>query len=242
MRFLYLDCSVGISGDRFVAALLDAGLERKKFETELKKLPLSITFSIKKDTTYGIAGTRFIVNEQAYNDGEEADHEERHLGEIFEILDKSALSANIIKRAKSIFLKLADAESKVHGKDKADIHFHEVGAIDSIADIVGAAIAVELLRPDAIYSSEINVGHGGFRFSHGYFHAPSLATAHLLKGFPVYANEIKGELTTPTGAAIISSLASYKKLPRMKIEKIGYGIGSRDIGQSNALRVLIGDK
>ncbi|MGH9937134.1 MAG: nickel pincer cofactor biosynthesis protein LarC, partial [Blastocatellia bacterium] len=170
-------------------------------------------------------------------------HEHRSLSEIKRVIASSGLSEPIKHRAQTIFQRIGEAESKIHDIPIETVHFHEVGAVDSIVDIVGACIAFDGLRIERIISSPLHVGSGAFKCAHGTYPVPGPATAELLKGVPIYSKEVEGELVTPTGAAIISTLAEgYGPMPMMKIEKIGYGAGTRDYPKfPNALRAIIGE-
>jgi uncharacterized protein (TIGR00299 family) protein len=167
----------------------------------------------------------------------------RNLADIYTIIDNSELSEYVKTASKKIFLIVAEAEAKIHGKTIDEVHFHEVGAVDSIVDIIGAAICVEMLKIDEIQCSEINLGSGFVHCEHGIFPVPAPATLEILKGVPVYSKNAKKELTTPTGAAILKALCSeFGSLPEFVIEKIGYGLGKRDMETPNVLRVIIGKK
>ncbi|MCI0524215.1 MAG: nickel pincer cofactor biosynthesis protein LarC [Acidobacteria bacterium] len=174
---------------------------------------------------------------------EHHNHEHRSLSEIKRVISSSGLSEPVKHRAQTIFQRIGEAESKIHNIPIETVHFHEVGAIDSIVDITGACIAFDALKIERIISSPLHVGSGTFKCAHGTYPVPGPATAELLKGVPIYSNDIEGELVTPTGAAIISTLAeSYGQMPIMKIEKIGYGAGTRDYPKfPNALRAIIGE-
>jgi uncharacterized protein (TIGR00299 family) protein len=167
----------------------------------------------------------------------------RNLADIYTIIDNSELSEYVKTASKKIFLIVAEAEAKIHAKTIDEVHFHEVGAVDSIVDIIGAAICVEMLKIDEIQCSEINLGSGFVHCEHGIFPVPAPATLEILKGVPVYSKNAKKELTTPTGAAILKALCSeFGSSPDFIIEKIGYGLGKRDMETPNVLRVIIGEK
>ena len=167
----------------------------------------------------------------------------RNLSDIYKIIDSSDLSEYVKIASKKIFLIVAEAEAKIHAKTIDEVHFHEVGAVDSIVDIIGAAICVEMLQIDEIQCSEINLGSGFVHCEHGVFPVPAPATLEILKGVPVYSKNAKKELTTPTGAAILKALCSeFGSLPEFVIEKIGYGLGKRDMETPNVLRVIVGKK
>jgi pyridinium-3,5-bisthiocarboxylic acid mononucleotide nickel chelatase len=167
----------------------------------------------------------------------------RNLSDIYKIIDSSDLSEYVKTASKKIFLIVAEAEAKIHAKTIDEVHFHEVGAVDSIVDIIGAAICLEMLQIDQIQCSEINLGSGFVHCEHGIFPVPAPATLEILKGVPVYSKNAKKELTTPTGAAILKALCSdFGSLPEFIIEKIGYGLGKRDMETPNVLRVIVGKK
>lgn len=238
MTIVYFDCFSGISGDMILGALLDAGLEIDALRIELAKLGLQgYTISSEKVARSGLAATKLHLNLENKN------QPARRLEDIRNIIQASSLSASIKKRSIAIFERLAEAEAKVHGTTKEHVHFHELGALDAIMDIVGASIGIELLGVTEIISSPINLGSGSVHTEHGRLPVPAPATAELLKGIPVYSSSTAFELTTPTGAAIISSLAAiFGPLPQMKINRIGHGAGSKDLpGQPNTLRVFLGE-
>jgi len=236
MKSIYFDCFSGISGDMIIGALLDAGLEFEHLKNELKKLNLE-NYSLKAEKLIksNIAATKFTVISN------ENSNEERNINEINSIIENSSLDNNIKSKIKKIFLKIAEAESKIHNKSVDKIHFHEIGAIDTIIDVSGAVIGIGKLGIEKVYCSKINVGSGFVEFSHGRFPVPAPATAEILKGISVYSTDSNAELATPTGAAIISVLADrFGEMPEMKVERIGYGAGEKDLNKPNVLKVLIG--
>jgi uncharacterized protein (TIGR00299 family) protein len=237
MRTLYFDCFAGASGDMILGALIAAGVEPEAFRQQLAALGVG-GYQIDFETVNrsGISATYARVQTQP-------EHKHRHLADILKIIHNSQLSANVKERAATIFSRLAAAEARVHNETVAQVHFHEVGALDAIIDVVGAAIGFELLQIDRFVSSPLHVGSGSVEMDHGRYPVPPPAVAELLKGVPFYATAIVGELVTPTGAAIITSVASdYGPLPTMKLEQIGYGAGTREYPRfPNALRILIGD-
>jgi len=236
MRIAYFDCFSGISGDMILGSFIDAGLELKTLENELKKLPLSgYQISAEKVERKGIWGTKFGV---ALSEKPK----ERNLKDIFDIINHSDLGNEIKESAKGIFSRLAEAEAKIHNKAIDEIHFHEIGATDAIIDILGAVIAIKKLGIERVYASRLHVGTGFLRCAHGTLPVPAPATLELLKGIPVYSTGVESELVTPTGAAVITTISrGFGDLPPMKIERIGYGMGSRDLSIPNALRLLIGE-
>ena len=233
-KIAYFDAFSGIAGDMTVGALIDAGAPVDAVIAALDALPTGARYEIEKVTRGGVAASKFRVHVP----GPGAKH--RHLGMILEMLD----GANISPRARAVFTKLGEAEAAVHGVSIEDVHFHEVGAADSIADIVGTCVALDLLGIEELHFSAINVGSGTVKTEHGLLPVPAPATARLLEGKPIYARGPEMELTTPTGAAIAAALGqSFGPLPAMRIASTGYGAGDRDFKQhANVLRVLIGER
>ena len=252
MKLLYFDCSSGICGNMTLGALLEIVNDEQYFLNEIKKLNVDgYKIEISKKDSHGISGTYVNVivdGEDEYGHthhiGEHHHHEHRNLYDVNEIIDKSDLDKQTKQLAKNIFLKVANAESKVHNKPLEKVHFHEVGAIDSIIDIVGTAILISKINPDKIISSTVNEGYGFITCAHGKMSVPVPATAEIFASEKVKIKQIDvdTELVTPTGAAIISTLASeYSVMPEMKIEKVGFGVGSKDIGYSNLLKIYYGE-
>ena len=236
MKICYLDAFSGISGDMTVGALIDAGADPGAVILALEGLGTGAQFTIEKTKRCGIAASKFRVA-----GGHATGH--RHLKNILELIDVSALPGSVKQAASAVFQRLGEAEAKVHNISLDKVHFHEVGAVDSICDIVGACAAFDLLDVDEIHSSPLNVGSGTVKTEHGVLPVPAPATAELLTGKPVYARGPSVELTTPTGAAIAATLASeFGGLPPMQITSTGYGAGDRDFQEhANVLRVLIGE-
>lgn len=239
MKVLYFDCSSGISGNMTLAALLEIIEDNEYFLNEIKKLNIDgYKIEISKKIKNGITATYVDVILDEHN------HSHRHLSDIYQIIDESKLDDNIKKLAKEMFLKVAEAESKVHNKDLNEVHFHEVGAIDSIIDIVGSAILINKIKPDIIYSSIVNDGYGFINCAHGKMAVPVPATLEIFKNNKVKFRQIDipTELVTPTGAAIIATLVeNYQMMPSINLEKIGYGAGSKDLEIPNILRVSYGE-
>jgi uncharacterized protein (TIGR00299 family) protein len=236
MKICYLDAFSGIAGDMTVAALVDAGAAFGPLAEGLDSLGTGAAFRVEKVNRGGIAATRFVVE-----GGEQRAH--RHLPHILRMIEAGALPDRVKRDASAIFRKLGEAEARVHGVPVEKVHFHEVGAADSIADIVGAAMGLCLLEVDEVHASAINVGGGTASTEHGLLPVPAPATAALLEGRPVYSRGPQVELTTPTGAAIATTLAvSFGPLPPMRITSAGYGAGTKEFKeQANVLRVLIGE-
>jgi pyridinium-3,5-bisthiocarboxylic acid mononucleotide nickel chelatase len=237
MRTAYFDCFSGISGDMVLGALVDAGVDLRAIESELRKLGLeNWTISAEKVKRGQIFATHVNV-------ATSEEHHHRGLAIILGRIEKAQLAPRAEKRARRIFTRLAESEARVHNLPVEQVHFHEVGAVDSIVDIVGAAIGFELLGIDEFACSPFDVGAGQVMTAHGLLPVPAPATAELLKGAPVYTSGIQKELVTPTGAAIATTLsASYTKIPEMTLTAIGYGAGSADFAEkANVLRLLIGE-
>lgn len=241
MRIVYFDCFSGISGDMTLGAFLDAGLAFSVLTKGLAGLKLK-GYELKKSRVKRglLAGTRFECVRAGGNS-----HSHRSLKEILGIIDKSPLGGRVKEISNNIFTKIGEAEAKVHGLGlSGDIRLHELGDIDSIIDIVGTAIAIDSLGIEGIYASRVSLGRSSVETRHGTLPAPAPATLELLKGVPVSDSTRESELVTPTGAGILKALSrSYGRMPRMKIERIGYGAGSRDSseGMPNMLSVVIGE-
>ncbi|MBI2101929.1 nickel pincer cofactor biosynthesis protein LarC [Candidatus Woesearchaeota archaeon] len=237
MKTAYFDCFSGISGDMIIGALIDLGLNFDFLKKELGKLNLKgYKIESKKIVKNGIPSIKFDLI------GDHRHHGERNLKEINKIIDNSKLDNELKNTIKKIFLKIATAEAKIHRKPIDKIHFHEIGAIDTIIDVAGAVIGFKKLGIGKIYCSKLNVGTGFVKFSHGKFPVPAPATAEILKNVPIYNNGIEAELVTPTGAAIITDFAErFGEMPAMKVEKIGCGAGTKDLEQPNVLRVFYGE-
>ena len=235
-RLLYLDCLSGISGDMTVGALCDLGVQPETLRAELGKLSLGETrFDFEWQSRQGISGTKFIVREHGHAHG-------RRWAEIRDLISGSALSDFVRQKARAIFERVAIAEAKIHGVAVETVHFHEVGAIDSIADIVGACVALEVLGRPRVIVSPLREGRGWIDCAHGRFPLPAPATLEILRGIELESVDESWESITPTGAAIAREFAeSFGPMPRMEIEKIGYGIGTRDLNvRPNVLRVVLG--
>ena len=236
MRIAYLDCASGISGDMTLGALVDAGADLAAINAGLSTLGLPrvqlVATEVKKQ---GFRALQIVVEH-------EPEQKHRHLHHITGMLDRSQLSPDQRALAQRIFHELATAEAKVHGTTIEKVHFHEVGAVDSIADIVGTAIAWEMLGIEAASASPVPTGQGFVEIAHGRCSLPAPATAELLRGVPLAASHVACELTTPTGAAILRALVqSYGPPPAMQIDRIGYGAGQRDLAeQPNLLRLFLG--
>lgn len=237
-RILYFDIINGISGDMILSTLLNLGVPKEIFLKELSKLNLDDEFDIKISSKFenGIKGTNVdvIINEENIH---------RHLVDIFSIIDNSKLNDNVKDISKKVFMVIGKAEAKVHGTTIDKIHFHEVGAIDSIIDIVGTAILIDLLCIDKIYASTVPVGCGFVNCNHGIIPVPAPSTLEILKDTPIKLNSVKGECTTPTGAAILKVLCDeFIDTLEFEPKQIGYGIGDKTFELPNILRSILGVK
>ena len=262
----YFDIFSGISGNMVLGALVDLGLDLKEWKKELAKLGLEDEYNIQTEKTekHGIGGTYLQVklvehnhhhdHEHNHEDGHHHDHDHSHnhnhehshshdshgrnLTDIRKIIDDSNLSKSVKEKSKEIFLNLAKAEAKIHGSDINEIHFHEVGAVDAIVDIVGSVLGLEMLGVDKIFASKLHIGNGFVECDHGKMPVPAPATMELLADTPIYSEGIEAEMVTPTGAAIITTLAEkFGPRDEMKIIKSGYGAGTWDLPIPNLLRI-----
>ncbi|MFA6135121.1 MAG: nickel pincer cofactor biosynthesis protein LarC [Phycisphaerae bacterium] len=237
MPVAYFDCFAGAAGDMIVGSLLDAGADFEALKAHLSRLQVpGYSLSVETVRRAGLAGTKFNVELHAH------DHGHRHLADILAIIDSAKLPARAAERAAKVFTRLAEAEAKVHGTGVEQVHFHEVGAVDSIVDIVGACLALELLDIDTVRCSAIPTGRGVIKCDHGVMPIPAPAVARLLVGVPIAEADIDGEATTPTAAAVLTTLAeSFGPLPAMDVLAVGCGAGTRDSHHlPNLLRVFIG--
>ncbi|MFA6808617.1 MAG: LarC family nickel insertion protein [Eubacteriales bacterium] len=237
MKVMYLDCFAGIAGDMFLGALIDAGADIECIREGLSSLDVNgYSFVVEKKKSYGIAATKIDVIVE-----EEQPH--RHLKDIVEIIETGSLSDYVKDLAKKVFMEIAQAEAKVHGTTIEHVHFHEVGAVDSICDVIGSLLAVENIKVDKICCSHLPMGYGSIKCDHGLIPLPAPATLEIIKGIPVRNVDVKGELVTPTGAALAKVLAKeFNGFPNMIVECSGYGLGTRDYGFPNVLRVVIGQE
>jgi hypothetical protein len=238
MKILYYDCFSGISGDMNLGAMIDLGVEALYLDSELKKLQLKgWELLAEKDQRHGISGTKVTVKQTIH------EHKHRHLADIEKIINDSGLSDKVRELTMKIFMKVADAEARVHGVPVSKVHFHEVGAIDSIIDICGAAICFSALAPDEVFVSPVELGGGMVRCDHGLLPVPAPATAEIIKGIRVKQAGLDFEATTPTGAAILSALGTrFDSYPPFRVIKTGYGIGQKNHKDvPNVLRVFLAE-
>ena len=236
-KVLLIEPSTGISGDMFISGLLDLGLDGSWLRDTIKSvLPEDVEIVTWKDTRGGISGTRFQVKS---SEGES----HRSLSKIKEIIESAALPNFVRKRSIEMFELLAEVEAGIHGVEVEEVGFHEVGALDSIADIVGASAGIWKIDPDRVYSTPVNLGRGTVSTAHGQLPVPAPATAEILSRCeaPTYSGDLDVELTTPTGALILHAFVDEFVRPGMKLENLGYGLGSREVeGRGNFLRVTLG--
>ncbi|MED4040045.1 LarC family nickel insertion protein [Niallia taxi] len=273
MKTLYFDCFSGISGDMVIGALIDAGADPEFLAQELKKLKIDDEYELvwKKVVKNGITSTKFDVilldsisvnniddhsHEHTHSHDHSHDHSHEHTHshghshhhrsykDIMKLILEADLSDNVKNTALNIFEKIGRAEGHIHGMPLEQVHFHEVGAVDSIIDIVGAAILFHHLEVSVIKASAIPVGTGRIKIDHGIYPVPAPATLEILKGIPLEHTNIRGELTTPTGAAIVAALADeFCAFPSLKVQAIGYGAGTKTFAEHpNVLRVIIGEQ
>jgi pyridinium-3,5-bisthiocarboxylic acid mononucleotide nickel chelatase len=237
MKTLYFDCFAGASGDMILGAMVAAGVDPNVLRAQLALLNVA-GFKIDFETTdrSGLSATyaRVVTTDQSKH---------RHLSSIRRIIEESGVSEGAKELSLRIFTRLAEAEARVHNEPVEKVHFHEVGALDAIVDVVGAAICFDLLKIERFVSSPLHVGSGMMEMAHGRFPVPPPAVTELLRGVPFYSGDIKGELLTPTGAAIITTVCQeYGPIPRIKTERTGYGAGTRQYENfPNVLRVLLGE-
>jgi hypothetical protein len=239
MKVAYFDCFAGASGDMILGSLLDAGLEVERLKEELGKLDLThYDVGAKKVAKKGMGGTQAVVTvDEDYHS-----HHHHHLQHIKEIIEKSDLERPIKQKGLEIFTRLAEAEAKVHRTTIERVHFHEVGAMDAIIDVMGAVAGFAALGIEKVHCSPLHVGTGSVKCAHGTLPVPAPATIELIRGKPIYSTGVKGELLTPTGAAILTTLSSgFGPMPAMVVETIGYGAGTSELAIPNLLRVVIGE-
>jgi pyridinium-3,5-bisthiocarboxylic acid mononucleotide nickel chelatase len=254
-RIVYFDCASGASGDMLLGAIVDLGLPLDSLRAELAKLPLrgyrleahrvhrSGLHATKVDVVLGDGEGGGGDSHHAGHEGHSHPHPHRGLRDVLGLVDASTLAPAVKERSTALFRRLAEAEAAVHGSSPDEVHFHEVGAVDSIVDIVGGVVGLEWLGAGRFVASPLNVGTGSVTMSHGTFSVPPPATARLVHGAPIYGSGA-GELLTPTGALLVTSYAtSYGPLPPLKLEATGHGAGTRDVpGHPNVLRLLVGEE
>jgi uncharacterized protein (TIGR00299 family) protein len=245
MKILYFDCFAGAAGDMILGALIDAGVPLDVVRRAIGSLAVDgVWVSADRVQKAGVSATKFRVHATPARQGETAGpHRHFHLKHILAAIDKCVLSDAARARAARMFQRLGEAEAAIHGTTMEQVHLHEVGAVDSIVDIVGTACAMEYLAPDRVVASALNVGGGMVRTAHGTFPVPAPATVRLLGEAPIYSSGVEMELLTPTGALILSEYASaFGAMPAMRVAQVGYGAGDRDLAETpSVVRVLVGE-
>ena len=243
MRTLYIDCGMGAAGDMLTAALLELLPEKEKFIDRMNSLGIpGVTVCAEKSTKCGITGTHVSV--KVHGEEESEDHHHHHHGsmeEIRTIVNGLPIPAMVKLDVMAVYQEIAQAESFAHGVPVSHVHFHEVGAMDAIADVTAVCLLLHELDVDRIVASPIHVGSGSVRCAHGVLPVPAPATAYILKGVPIYGGSIRGELCTPTGAALLKHFAEeFGDMPPMRVTSIGYGMGKKDFERANCVRVMLG--
>ena len=235
MRIAYFDCFSGASGDMILGSLIDAGLSPRRLRDELKKLRIPVHLKVRKIVKQGISATQVIV------EGRSEKRSHRNLKEILRIIERSGVEAEVKEKSKEIFRRIASVEAKIHQIPMEEIHFHELGGLDSIVDIVGAVWGIRQFGIEKIHVSKVNVGTGFIKCEHGILPVPAPATLSLMEGKPIYSSGVERELCTPTGAALLTTLGSeFGSMPLINVERIGYGAGRDNLPHPNLLRLIIG--
>lgn len=245
MRTIYLDCAMGAAGDMLLGALYELLPDKEAFLRQLNGLSLpGIVFLPEPSEKCGIRGTHMRVLVHGQEEGHDHSHTHHHhtgLAELTHRIDQLALPETVRGDILAVYRALADAESRVHGVPVEEIHFHEVGSLDALADITGVCLAMNQLAPERVICSPVHVGSGQVRCAHGLLPVPAPATALLLEGVPIYGGQIAGELCTPTGAALLRHFVSeFGPLPLMRVEKTGCGMGTKDFEAANCVRAMMG--
>ena len=237
MRIAYFDCIAGISGDMALGAFIDAGADADEIRSQIASVPIEpFELELEQVETHGLQATRVLVHAQATG-------VIRTYSSIRNMLDQASLGSDVRNTAQRIFRRLAEAEARVHRKEVDLVTFHEVGAVDSVVDIVGVAAALSLLGIERVFSSPVPTGLGMVRTEHGLMPIPGPAVTELLRGAPLYSRGVTAELVTPTGAAILAAVAEgYGDLPRIRVEATGYGAGQQELDFPNVLRILVGEE
>ncbi len=235
MRTAYFDCFSGASGDMILGALIDAGLSPRRLREELKRLRIpAVHLRVRKVLKRGISGTQVIVE-----GSERRSH--RNLKEVLQIVRRSRVETEVKEKSEEVFKRIASVEAKIHQIPEEEVHFHELGGLDSVVDIVGSVWGIRALGIDKIHVSKVNVGGGFVKCEHGILPVPAPATLSLMKGKPIYSSGVERELLTPTGAALLTTLGSeFGSMPGIHVERIGYGAGRDDLPHPNLLRLIVG--
>ena len=253
MKTLYLECSMGAAGDMLTAALLELIADRQEFVDRMNNLGLpGVYVEAEPAVKCGITGTHMKVTVDGeeeesldvHSHHHEHDHEHHHASaaDIEALIDRLAVSERVKADAKAVYALIAEAESQVHGRPVSEIHFHEVGTMDAVTDVVSVCLLMEMIAPDEVIASPVHVGSGHVRCMHGILPVPAPATALILQDVPIYGGQIRGELCTPTGAALLKHFVSrFGDRPVMKTQAIGYGMGKKDFEQANCVRAFLGE-
>ncbi len=247
MKTLYLDCGMGAAGDMLTAALLELHPDPDAFVSRLNSLGLpGVRYAREDAVKCGIRGTHVSVLVDGAEEGEHHDHEEHHHHGSMHTVEHAVSHLNVSEKVKgdvlAVYGLIAQAESHVHGVTVEEIHFHEVGTLDAIADVTAVCLLMEDLAPEQVLASPVHVGSGQVRCAHGILPVPAPATAHLLRDVPIYGGEIRGELCTPTGAALLRHFVTrFGPMPVMRTSAIGYGMGKKDFPAANCVRALLGE-
>ena len=252
MKILYLDCAMGAAGDMLAAALLELLDDPAAFVAELNALGLpGVVYTAEPSTKCGIRGTHLRVTvhgaEEGAHDHDHHDHHGHHhhhhtMADIEAIVRGSALPERVQNSVLAVYDRIAQAESRVHGESVEEIHFHEVGALDAVADIAAVSLLMDRIGADEVVCSPVHVGSGQVRCAHGLLPVPAPAAAELLRGVPIYGGELRGELCTPTGAALLRQFVTrFGDLPAMTLDRVGYGMGKRDFDRPNCVRAILGE-
>ncbi|MBQ9249992.1 MAG: nickel pincer cofactor biosynthesis protein LarC [Oscillospiraceae bacterium] len=245
MRTIYIDCSMGAAGDMLMAALLALHPDPEGFLQRLNAaLPENVTVTAEHAVKRGISGTHVHVVIDGEEEGREHGHHHPHtnIQEIYAKIDALPVPEAVRRNTRAVYERIARAESQVHGRPVENIHLHELGSLDALADILGVCLLIEELAPEKVLASPVHVGSGTVRCAHGLMPVPAPATELLLHGIPMYSGQIQGELCTPTGAALLAHFVQdFGPMPALRVEKSGYGLGTKDFETANALRVLLGE-
>lgn len=250
MKTLYLECNMGAAGDMLMAALYELLPDGQSFIDKMNMLGIpGVVLEAEKMKKCGIQGTHMKVSvyHMVESDVTKWDkvqsHSHKCLPEIYSLIGRLELPEKVKEDAKAVYGLIADAESKVHGQPASEVHFHEVGALDAVADVVGVCLLMDMIAPDEVLASPVHVGCGSVRTMHGILPVPAPATALLLEGIPSYGGQIEGELCTPTGAALLKYFVSrFGERPVMAAKAVGYGMGTKDLERANCLRAFLGEK
>ncbi len=245
MKTLYIDCAMGCAGDMLTAALLELHPNKNAFIDRMNAaLDGRAVLSAKPDSKCGIAGTHVSVLINGDEEGEPERHSHRHtsVAEIMNFIDNVPLCIEVRENAKAVYSLIAEAESRVHGSSAENVHFHELGSLDALADVLSVCQLMHELAPDRVLASPVNVGSGFVKCAHGVLPVPAPATELILRGVPIYSGQIRSELCTPTGAALLRHFAAaFVPLPLLRVERTGCGTGKKDFEAANVVRVLLGE-